>query len=440
MFKILLVAPYADLADLARQICQKHPYSGILLDIVEATGVKWADDLNLKADVIISRGVTASALRHRLSPCTPVVELYVTGYDVIRIVHLCKQKHAPARIFVVGSENMISGVNDTADALGVPIFSLPVTNEEETASRLAAAQVNRKKDVVVGGNMSVSIARDMGFRAELIESGSESIEHAFGEAIRVARATASERESAGRMRAIVDAVDDGIVAFDETGVVTLTNTAACRLLRHENLIGRYLNELLPGLDERLADLNGKPDRGIVVKRGERKFVVTLQPVTVQNIVTGGVATFEETARLQEVEGRVRSALHYKGLKARYTFADCLGDTNAIRSVIEQACRFSQTNANLLIYGETGTGKEIFAQSVHNASQRHGGPFVAVNCAALPENLLESEFFGYVTGAFTGASKTGKAGLFELAHRGTLFLDEVSEIPLSLQGRLLRVLQ
>ena len=85
-------------------------------------------------------------------------------------------------------------------------------------------------------------------------------------------------------------------------------------------------------------------------------------------------------------------------------------------------------------------RSIFAQSIHNASRRHDGPFVAVNCAALPENLLESEFFGYVTGAFTGASKAGKAGLFELAHRGTLFLDEVSEIPLSLQGRLLRVLQ
>jgi transcriptional regulator with PAS, ATPase and Fis domain len=144
--------------------------------------------------------------------------------------------------------------------------------------------------------------------------------------------------------------------------------------------------------------------------------------------------------LQEVEGRVRSTLHRKGLKAKYTFADCLGESTAIQDAIEQARRFSQTEANLLIYGETGTGKEIFAQSMHNASRRSNGPFVAVNCAALPENLLESEFFGYVTGAFTGASRTGKVGLFELAHRGTIFLDEVSEIPLPFQGRLLRILQ
>ena len=439
MFRILLVAPYAGLADLAREICQKSPHHDISLDIVEATGVKWADDLNLKVDVVISRGVTARALHQRFSSRTPIVELYVTGYDVIRIVHLCKQKYAPARIFVVGSESMISGVNSIADALGVPIFSLPVTNEEDTASCLAA-HVNKETDVVVGGNMSVGIAREMGFRAEFIESGPESVEHAFGEAIRVARATASERESAGRMRTIVNAVDDGIIAFDERGIVTLTNTAACQLLERENAIGRHLNELLPGLDYRFSALSGKSDHGIVVNLGERKFAATLLPVTVKDTVTGGIATFEETARLQEVEGRVRSTLHYKGLKARYTFSDCIGKTEVIRSAIEQARRFSQTDANLLIFGETGTGKEIFAQSVHNASRRRNGPFVAVNCAALPENLLESEFFGYVTGAFTGASKAGKAGLFELAHRGTLFLDEVSEIPLSLQGRLLRILQ
>ena len=103
-------------------------------------------------------------------------------------------------------------------------------------------------------------------------------------------------------------------------------------------------------------------------------------------------------------------------------------------------KFSRVDSNVLIVGETGTGKELISQSCHNASLRKHGPFVAVNCAALPESLLESELFGYVEGAFTGAAKGGKPGLFELAHKGTIFLDEISEIPLKLQGRLLRVLQ
>ncbi len=444
MFKILLVAPYAGLADLAWQLVRRSQPNDVVLEVVVAIGVKCLDDLSLEADVVISRGATASALRQRLSPDVPVVELYVTGYDVIRTVHHCKQRYAPSRILVVGSERMISGANCAAEALGIPIHSLSVTHEEDTASSLAA-NVDREKDVIVGGGMSVRIAREMGFRAELIESGSESLEQAFNEAVRVARVAARERESAGRVHTIVNAVDYGIVAFDEHGVVTLCNTAACRLLGRESgsgtrVLGRPVIELLPGLDHTLAASNGKPDRGIVVSLGERQFAVTLLPVVLQNVVAGGIATFQETAYLQEMEGKIRSTLHRKGLKAKYTFADCQGKTAAIQAAVGQARLFGQTEANLLICGETGTGKEVFAQSIHNASRRHDGPFVAVNCAALPENLLESEFFGYVAGAFTGASKAGKAGLFELAHRGTIFLDEVSEIPLSLQGRLLRVLE
>ena len=109
-------------------------------------------------------------------------------------------------------------------------------------------------------------------------------------------------------------------------------------------------------------------------------------------------------------------------------------------MIQLAGRYAASDSNVIIIGETGTGKELFAQSIHNASKRKNGPFVAVNCAALPENLLESELFGYVEGAFTGTSKGGKMGLFEQAHGGTLFLDEVGEISMAIQTKLLRVLQ
>ncbi len=110
------------------------------------------------------------------------------------------------------------------------------------------------------------------------------------------------------------------------------------------------------------------------------------------------------------------------------------------STVETARRYSRTSSNILLIGQSGTGKEMFAQSIHNDSQRRRMPFVAVNCAAIPEQLLESELFGYAPGAFTGAHRDGKAGLFELAHKGTLFLDEIGEISLTLQAKLLRVLQ
>ena len=133
-----------------------------------------------------------------------------------------------------------------------------------------------------------------------------------------------------------------------------------------------------------------------------------------------VFNLTDVTQIQELEGQIRRKLSERGLKARYTFDQIIHKSKEIDRVIKLAGRYAASDSNVIIIGETGTGKELFAQSIHNASKRKNGPFVAVNCAALPENLLESELFGYVEGAFTGTSKGGKMGLFEQAHGGTLF--------------------
>lgn len=155
---------------------------------------------------------------------------------------------------------------------------------------------------------------------------------------------------------------------------------------------------------------------------------------------GKVITFQNIDNVQNTEFKIRNKLYHRGLIAKYSFDDIISESTSLRAVIEKAKTFSKVPSNILIIGDTGTGKELFSQSIHNYSARKNGPFVAVNCAAIPENLMESEFFGYVPGAFTGASKEGKMGYFELAHEGTIFLDEVSEIPFNLQGKLLRTIQ
>ena len=137
---------------------------------------------------------------------------------------------------------------------------------------------------------------------------------------------------------------------------------------------------------------------------------------------------------------IRKKLSTKGLVAKYYMDDIIGNSDACIKMKNKAKKYALTNSTILITGQSGTGKEMLVQSIHNMSQRAQGPFVAVNCAALPENLLESELFGYVDGAFTGAKRGGRQGMFELAHGGTLFLDEIGEMPLSLQSRILRVLQ
>lgn len=153
-----------------------------------------------------------------------------------------------------------------------------------------------------------------------------------------------------------------------------------------------------------------------------------------------ITTFEDIAQMEMLEKNIKQKSHSKGWVAKMTLDQFIGSSEKIRSLKIRTQKFARTDSTVLITGESGTGKEMLAQSIHNLSERKAGPFVAINCAALPPNLLESEMFGYEEGAFTGTKKGGKIGLFELAHGGTIFLDEVGEMPLSLQSRLLRVLQ
>lgn len=153
-----------------------------------------------------------------------------------------------------------------------------------------------------------------------------------------------------------------------------------------------------------------------------------------------MVSFQNVSQLQNAEKVIRKKVKNLGWTAKYTFDDIIGSSPAIRELIRKARRYAETDSDILLIGQSGTGKELLAQSIHNASDRKKGPFVAINCAALSQNLLESELFGYVDGAFTGAQKGGKEGLFEQAHTGTIFLDEIGEVPLELQAKLLRVIQ
>ena len=144
--------------------------------------------------------------------------------------------------------------------------------------------------------------------------------------------------------------------------------------------------------------------------------------------------------IQMVDRKIRKELIGRGHFAKNKFDDIVGDSRLISQTKQKAMRYAMSNSAVLIVGETGVGKEMFVQSIHNYSNRKYKPFVAVNCAALPQSIMESELFGYVKGAFTGARSEGKLGIFELAHTGTVFLEEISELPLDVQAKLLRIIQ
>lgn len=174
--------------------------------------------------------------------------------------------------------------------------------------------------------------------------------------------------------------------------------------------------------------------------GNESTLVSKSELKYFNEKSGYHFNFRSVTYIKELEQNMSYKLREKGLVAKYTFEDIIFKSDTMRECIDLGKKISKTDFTVLITGESGTGKELFAQSIHNYSQRAHRPFIAINCAAMPESLLESELFGYEGGSFTGAKKEGKLGVFELAQHGTIFLDEIGDMPLLLQAKLLRVIQ
>ena len=256
-------------------------------------------------------------------------------------------------------------------------------------------------------------------------------------------------------RAALDAMREGITIIDTEGRIVFCNKAYLDFLKSDldrdpgPIKGVRLRDLRPGA--RLPDVleAGVPILHITRKEVEDFYFVNLYPIYEDGTLAGGISvvTFLEDAyqardELQAMEARSREILRSinKAGGARYTFDDIVAVAPEALEVKELARRVAGTDATVLLESESGTGKELYAQAIHNASLRWDKVFVAINCSSFNANMLESELFGYVEGAFTGAKKGGKMGLFEAADGGTLFLDEISEMDIGLQAKLLRALQ
>ncbi|MCF8038773.1 MAG: sigma 54-interacting transcriptional regulator [Desulfohalobiaceae bacterium] len=246
----------------------------------------------------------------------------------------------------------------------------------------------------------------------------------------------------------------GIVLVDPDGIIRFMNRQYEELigLDRRETYGNHITEYFP--DSRLPEVlrTRKAELGWKYNyQGKETLVVNRIPV-IQGEKTIGAMTqciFRDISELQEMAGRLElletKVKTYKRaasdlLTPKYNMDDIKGASQSMRELKKMALMYAPTDSAVLITGETGTGKELFAHAIHHASNRNDGPLVCVNCSSIPEELLESELFGYATGAFTGARKNGKQGKIELAHGGTLFLDEIAELPLMAQAKLLRVLE
>ena len=247
---------------------------------------------------------------------------------------------------------------------------------------------------------------------------------------------------AGQVNVLLTLIPQGILVTNISGTICLSNEKAGKILekRSEVLVGFVLGDILPELGETAAQAGKELPRDLIVDIGGQNIVVSMRRIDIGGEAVGSVVILDNFEEREAIQHGIRSRLSQVEHFARYRFEDIKGSGPTIREAIVTARRLAKSDSSILIMGESGTGKELFAQGIHNESPRHGYNFVAVNCAAIPENLLESEMFGYEEGSFTGARKGGRAGYFELSHRGTIFLDEIAEMPLLLQSKLLRVIE
>lgn len=257
----------------------------------------------------------------------------------------------------------------------------------------------------------------------------------------------AESEQRNRLKGIVESMHEGLIAIDKDGVITSCNTAAEGLLdlKRTQMEERLLSDVWEISDVEKVLKSGIPvkDKEVFYRdKGsrEKRFLCTVIPIKAPGEELGDAPPLGAMILFQSIS-EVRERMYKMTVIEKDTiFDDIIGESEPILQAKKRTLQVSSSDSTILLTGESGTGKELFARAIHSESPRKGNPFVAINCGAIPEMLLESELFGYEKGAFTGADARGKPGKFEMAHKGTIFLDEIGDLPLHLQVKLLHAIQ
>ena len=387
-------------------------------------------------DVIISRLGTAKMLRQSLH--IPVLSLSETSIDIFKTFALAAKQGK--KVTLATFMNKIEGLEAVEELLGIQIYQGIYTDMASMESAMLAGKY-QGFDVAVGGGLTMRLCQKHNMKYVEFETNKEVLSAVFEDARSVAETKREEQKKAHRYQCIIDAATEGIIALDDQGRVNAINKAAKEILKinsrdiTEEPVSRYLSETL--LKNVLNAEEPTPNQ--IEKIHGDLFVFSVAPMQMYDEIMGKVLTIKSISNVMQAENDVRRNLA-RGLVAKYSIKDLVHKSPAIQEIVLRARTFSQIDSTILIMGATGTGKEVLAQGIHNLSRRAKAPFVSVNCGAFPEQLLESELFGYEEGAFTGSKKGGKPGLIELAHKGTFFLDEIDSTPTNVQTRLLRVIQ
>ncbi|MEX3845171.1 propionate catabolism operon regulatory protein PrpR [Paraburkholderia sp. BR10882] len=418
--------------DIAREYDELADLRVVPRGFEEAVAELAAAGPNQRPDVVVAAGSNGTYLKARID--LPVVLVQPTGFDVMQALARARRE-ADLVALVTYGETPVE-VRRFASAYGIDV----VFGQYRTVQD-AEACVLDLRDRGVGAVVGPGLVNDLAARLGLVPFfvySRPSVRAAFDNALDLVQATWRETQRRQRLDSVLQHLRDGVVALDARGRVEAINQRLAAVLGIDPAAaaGQSLAALAPDIAFALPEADGE---SLETVRGV-SYVVHRGPLVDNGVTTGAVLTFQESRAVERLDRTLRSRQRTQQFVARYRLDDLSGATPGIERVRQLARRYAKSDATVLIRGESGTGKEMIAQGIHRESPRRDFPFVAMNCGAFPEALLESELFGYEEGAFTGARRGGKVGLIEAAHRGTLFLDEIGEMPLPLQSRLLRVLQ
>lgn len=447
MSKILLIAQGEHIAryacEVRRELADPDEMSIAVASMEDAVRIA-RERVGTDTEVLIARGTTADLLRES-DVSMPVVDIPIGDDEISDSLKQARLLAGDdATIGFMGFKNVIVPVRSFLETLNVRTKLYEIHSGLEFVQQIEQARRDGVS-VIIGGVLAADFVEKAGLHAVLMDSSANSIRQAYKQARSALDAIAIEKKKHQESQTILNSVAEAIVSMDRSGRLLALNRIAAQVFDVPvGKLGAYGMERLftPGECRDIARAldSGEEAVGAIIERKSRKYAMRATPVLVEGEVQGVVVALQEIEALLNMEATVRKGLYRKGNVARYVFDDIKGVSPELCEAVNMARRFATLKSNVLIIGDTGTGKEMFAQSIHNASERRNRPFVAVNCGAIPANLIESELFGYDDGAFSGAKKGGRPGLFELAHGGTLFLDEISEMEPAGQVTLLRSLQ
>ncbi len=442
MLKIGVISPYPGFSDIAEQLAAELELDMVARDEGEGAYSSvingWVG--NNQVDVLVARGSVSETLKKNTR--VPVITVKISSFDIAEALHRARLNSMNRNIAFVdcGQQPNRIEFGRIVQLAGIDFRVFFYLSEGHLLNIMR--RIVHDKAVVLGTSVNVvKKAQEFGLESFMVHSSRECVFDAIKKARDIFLARKREDRVCRALQAVLNHAYDGIFAAEKE--VTLFNPVVERItgLKADDVLGRPIDEVCRESHIcRALYGNGKAAAGELLNLGKLTLVLNRIPLTFSKDGAAVITTFQAADKIRHMEAKIRREMYDKGLTAKFRFADIVGSSAAIAGSVEEAKKYSRSEAAVLITGESGTGKELFAHSIHNESNRREEPFVAVNCAALPESLLESELFGYEEGAFTGARKGGKQGLFGLAHGGTIFLDEVGELSLNLQARLLRVLQ